>query len=35
MTPSKIKAIGESQSNEHLEKQTNIFYTLAHLNQIA
>jgi hypothetical protein len=35
MTPSKIKARGESQSNEYLEKHTKIFHTLAHLDQVA
>jgi hypothetical protein len=34
MTPSKIKA-RESQSKECLEKQTKIFHTLAHLDQVA
>jgi hypothetical protein len=33
--PSKIKERGQSQSQEYLEKQTNIFNTLAHLNQVA
>jgi hypothetical protein len=35
MTPSKIKARGESLSNECLEKKTKIFHTLAHLEQVA
>jgi hypothetical protein len=35
MTPSKIKARGESQRKECLEKQTNIFLTLAHIDQVA
>jgi hypothetical protein len=35
MTPSKIKARGESQRKECLEKQTNIFHTLAHLDKVA
>jgi hypothetical protein len=35
MTPSEIKAIGESQSKECLEKQTKVFHTLAHLDQVA
>jgi hypothetical protein len=34
MTPYKIKA-RESQSKEYLEKQTNTFHTLAHLDQVA
>jgi hypothetical protein len=34
MTPSKIKARGESQSKECLEN-TKIFHALAHLNQVA
>jgi hypothetical protein len=34
MTPSKIKARGEPQSKECLEKH-KIFHTLAHLDQIA
>jgi hypothetical protein len=33
--PSKIKARGESLSKECLEKQTKIFHTLAHLDQVA
>jgi hypothetical protein len=33
--PSKIKERGESQSKEYLEKHTNIFHTLAHLDQVA
>ena len=32
--PSKIKARGEFQ-NKYLEKQTKIFHTLAHLDQVA
>jgi hypothetical protein len=36
MTPSKIKARGESQSKECLEKTNKkIFHTLAHLDQVA
>jgi hypothetical protein len=35
VTPSKIKARGESQSKECLEKQIKIFHTLAHLDQVA
>jgi hypothetical protein len=35
MTPCKIKSRGESQSKEYLEKQRKIFYTLAHLDQVA
>jgi hypothetical protein len=35
MTPSKIKARGESQSKECLEKNTKKFHTLAHLGQVA
>jgi hypothetical protein len=35
MTPSKIKARGESQSKECLEKHKKIFYALAHLDQVA
>jgi hypothetical protein len=35
MTPSKIKARGVFQSKEYLEKQTNIFHTLSHLDQVA
>jgi hypothetical protein len=34
VTP-QIKARGESQSKECLEKQTKIFHTLAHLGQVA
>jgi hypothetical protein len=34
-TPSKIKVRGESQSKEYLERQTKIFHTLAHLDQVA
>jgi hypothetical protein len=33
--PPKEKARGESQSKECLEKETNIFHTLAHLDQVA
>jgi hypothetical protein len=33
--PSKIKARGESQSKECLEKTKKIFHTLAHLDQVA
>jgi hypothetical protein len=32
MTPQKIKARGESQRKECLEKQTKIFHTLAILD---
>jgi hypothetical protein len=35
MTPSKIKARGESQSKENLEIQTKILHTLALLDQVA
>jgi hypothetical protein len=35
MTPSKIKERGESQSKEYLEKNTKIFHTLTHLDQVA
>jgi hypothetical protein len=35
MSPSKIKAIGESKSKECLEKKIKIFHTLAHLDQVA
>jgi hypothetical protein len=35
MTPSKIKERGESQSREYFEKQTKLFHTLAHLDQVA
>jgi hypothetical protein len=35
MTPSKIKARGESQSKECLEEQTKIVHTLAQLDQDA
>jgi hypothetical protein len=35
MTPSKIKARGESQSKECLEKTQKKFHTLAHLGQVA
>jgi hypothetical protein len=35
MTPSKIKARGEYQTKEYIEKQTKIFHILAHLDQVA
>jgi hypothetical protein len=35
MTPSKIKARGESQSKECLEKHKKTSHTLAHLDQVA
>jgi hypothetical protein len=35
MTPSKIKARGESQRKECLAKTTKIFHALAHLDQVA
>jgi hypothetical protein len=35
MTPSKIKVREESQIKEYLKKQTKIFHTLAHLDQVA
>jgi hypothetical protein len=33
--PSKIKARAESQNKECLAKQTKIFHTLAHIDQVA
>jgi hypothetical protein len=35
MTPLQIKARGESQGKESIEKQTKIVHTLAHLDQVA